>query len=100
MLHDGLTLYEEDIVVVLPSFRALMPVEAGAQTRRTRRISRGDGKGTRALKELDTVRVVLEALGSVTLWSSPVDPNLTQGGNIAVVLAARLDCRRPISYVA
>lgn len=57
------------------------------------------GSRGRALKELDTVCVVLVVvvLGSVTLLelSSPwADPNLTQGSNIVVVLAARRDCRR------
>lgn len=76
-----------------------MPIEARARLDGQGGFRAETGKG-RALKELDTVSVVLEALGSVTLWSPPADPNLTQGSNIAVVLAARLDCRRPVSYVA
>lgn len=36
---------------------------------------RAETRKGRALKELDTMRVVLEALGSVTLWSPPADPN-------------------------
>lgn len=90
MLHDGLTLYEEDIVVVLP--RVSMSIEARLDGQGGFRAETRKG---RALKELDTMRVVLEALGSVTLWSSP---NLTQGSNIT--LAARVDYRRFVSYVA
>lgn len=76
-----------------------MPIEARAWLDEQGGFRAEMGTGG-ALKELDTVSVVLEALGSVTLWSPPADLNLTQGSNIAVVLVARLDCRRPVSYIA
>lgn len=56
-----------------PSSRALMPIEARARLDGQGGFRAETRKG-RALKELDTMRVVLEALGSVTLWS-PAEPN-------------------------
>jgi len=56
-----------------PPSRALMPIEARARLDGQGGFRAETRKG-RALKELDTMRVVLEALGSVTLWSL-AEPN-------------------------